>query len=145
MWRRSLTQKIGPEADKYLAQLEELRNRYSIQMASVGRRLEGRFIHPMQIDRLRSLVRPAMAKPDSRKSKRKFELLHQETQAFSRATAGVGLDLPAWLAALENEVQQLLLPLRLRSKNRDQSLIRPIDVPVSRLREELEQLPQSEQ
>ncbi len=144
MWRRSLTQKIGPEADKYLAQLEVLRNKYSIQMASVGRRLEGRFIHPMQIDRLRSLVRPAMAKPDSRKSKRKFELLQQETQAFSRATAGVGLDLPAWLAALENEVQQFLLPLRLRSKNRDQALIHPIDVPVSRLREELEQLPQSE-
>ncbi len=144
MWRRSLTDQTGPEADKYLQQLEVLREKYSMQMASVGRRLEGRFIHPMQIDRLRSLVRPAMTDPDSRKSRRLFDLLQHETQAFTRATAGVGVDLPAWLAALESEVQQFHLPLRLRSKTSAPNLIHPIDVPISRLREQLEQLPRKE-
>ena len=141
MWRRSLTEQIGTEADRYLEILETLRNKYSMQMESVGRRLEGKFVHEMQIDRLRSLVSPAMSNPDSRKSQRSFDKLQQETQAFTRATPGVGVDLPAWLAALENEVAQFHLPLRLRSRSNEQALIRPIDIPVSRLREQLEQLP----
>ena len=70
-----------------------------------------------------------------------FELLHHETQAFCRATAGVGVDLPAWLAALENEVQQHLLPLRLRDKAYNHKIYCPVPVPVAELREQLEQLP----
>lgn len=141
MWRRSLTQQIGPEGDKYLEMLEKLRNKYSMQLETIGRRLEGKFVHAMQIDRLRSLVIPAMANPEARKSQRAFDKLQQETQAFTRATPGVGVDLPAWLAALEHEVEQFHLPLRLRSRNKQQSLILPIDIPVSKLREQLEQLP----
>ena len=144
MWRRSLREQIGPESDRYLEQLEKLRDKYSMQMASVGRRLEGRFVHEMQIDRLRSLVRPSMCKPGQKSSVRAFEKLQQETQKFTEATPGVGVDLPAWLAALEHEVQQFHLPLRLRSKNQEQTLIRPIDIPVSQLREQLEQLPRKE-
>lgn len=141
MWRRSLTERVGPEAEKYLQELEQLRINYSMQMSSVGRRLEGRFAHQMQIDRIRSLVGPAMENPHSRKSTRMFELLHHETQAFCRATAGVGVDLPAWLAALENEVQQHLLPLRLRDKAYNHKIYCPVPVPVAELREQLEQLP----
>ena len=141
-WRRSLNEQIGSKADSYLHKLRELQQKYSIQMSSIERKLEGRFIHPLQIDRLRSLVKPAMSNPDSRKSQRVFELLQSETQAFMRATPGVGIDLPEWLAALENEVQQFHLPLRLRS--REQALIYPIDVPISRLREQLKQLPRRE-
>lgn len=144
MWRRSLTEKIGPEADKYLEQLEKLRDQYSMQMASIGRRLEGRFVHAMQIDRLRSLVRPAMKNPESRKSQRVFELLQQETRAFVRATPGVGVDLPEWLAALEHEVEQLQLPLRLRSQSGNEALIHPIEIPISSICEELEKLPESD-
>ncbi|MEM9412784.1 MAG: hypothetical protein AAGA30_16855, partial [Planctomycetota bacterium] len=141
MLRRSLREQIGHEADRYLELLESLRSKYSMQMETVGRRLEGKFVHEMQIDRLRSLVRPAMNKPGTKTSQRAFDKLQQETQKFIRATPGVGVDLPAWLAALEHEVQQFHLPLRLRSKTSEQSLIRPIDVPVSQLREQLEKLP----
>ena len=141
MWRRSLKQQIGPEAEKYLGMLESLRNEYSIQMESVGRRLTGEFVHELQIDRLRSLVKPAMENPESRRSQRCFEKLQQGSRAFLKATPGVGVDVPAWLAELENEVQQLRLPLRLRNKNKEQTLIRPIDIPVSQLKEQLEQLP----
>ena len=145
MWRRSLREQIGPEADRYLDQLEKLRDKYSMQMESVGRRLEGRFVHEMQIDRLRSLVKPAMQKHGTKSSCRAFGKLQSETQKFTQATPGVGVDLPAWLAALEHEVQQFHLPLRLRSKNKEQTLIRPIDIPVAQLREQLEQLPRKEE
>ncbi len=141
MWRRSLTERVGPEADKYLAMMEKLRKKYSIRMESVGRRLEGRFGHQMQIDRLRALVAPAMEDPDSRDSYRTFELLHHEAQAFSRSTIGVGIDLPAWLAALESEVEQHHLPRRLREQNFNEQQLKSHILPIAKLREQLEQLP----
>lgn len=143
MWRRSLTERVGPEADKYLNMLEALRNKYSMRMESVGRRLEGRFGHQMQIDRLRALVAPAMIDPTSRESRRTFELLHHEAQAFSRSTMGVGIDLPAWLATLENEVEQSHLPRRLQDQNFSQKMPEIAVLPIADLKEQLELLPSS--
>ena len=144
LWRRSLNEQVSSKADKYLQRFKELQQMYSIQMSSIERKLEGRFIHPLQIDRLRSLVQPAMSDPESRGSRRVFEKLQNETHAFMKATPGVGIDLPEWLAALENEVQQFHLPLRLRSRDREQTLIYPIDIPISRLRDQLKQMPRRE-
>ncbi len=144
MWRRSLTEKVGPEADKYLLQLTNLRNKYSIRMASVARRLEGRFGHQMQIDRLKALVAPAMKDPTSKPSKRSFELLKNEARAFSKSTMGVGIDLPAWLATLENEVHQHLLPFRLTDHDNPNQAGEPVPIPIAQLREKLEQLPRRE-
>ncbi len=141
MWRRSLTDRVGPEAQKFLDRLEQLRREYSIQMDTVGRRLEERFSQPMQIDRLRSLVGPAMKEPDTRKSQRAFELLQHETYAFCRATVGVGVDLPSWLAALESEVQKHRLPLRLRAQSEEGNLVAGTSTPIANLREQLEGLP----
>ena len=141
MWRRSLTERVGPEADKYLGRLEELRDKYSVRMESIGRRLEERFGHPMQIDRLRALVGPAMRDPTDKGSRRTFELLQHEAQTFSRTTMGVGVDLPGWLAALEKEVQQQELPELWRNHSHEPDLIDPIIVSISDLKEQLEQLP----
>ena len=139
MWRKSLLEKVGEEADKFEASYKTLRKQYSMQMASVGRRIEGRFVHQLQIDRLRAQVIPAMIDPTQRSSKRAFEKLSQEAQAFLRSTTGVGVDLPAWLAALENEVEQFYTPDRFRSIGSSRSSTtntRPTE--IADLREQLE-------
>ena len=141
MWRRSLNDRVGGEADKYLNMLGKLRQKYSIQMNSVGRRLEGKFAHQLQIDRLRALVEPAMSRPRSRQSQKAFDLLQIESQAFLRSTSGVGVDLPEWLAKLENEVQQFLLPRRLRDFWHQQSALEVPPIPIAKLREKIEKLP----
>ena len=141
MWRRSLTERVGPEADKYLKILEDLRSKYSIRMESVSRRLEGKFAHQMQIDRLKALVAPAMKDPHNRTSARVFELLNHEAKAFARSTTGVGVDLPAWLAALESEVQLNLLPARTPSSGNNLTVAPPTPC-ISVLRAQLEKLTQ---
>ncbi|MEM7784188.1 MAG: hypothetical protein AAF623_12605 [Planctomycetota bacterium] len=141
MWRRSLVDRVGPESLKYLEQLEKLRSKYSMLMASVGRRIEGRFGHQMQIDRLKALVKPAMKIPRDRKANRSFDLLKHEAQTFSRTTMGVGIDLPAWLADLENEVEQFLLPQRLRDPAQKLRELEPDPIPIALLKEELEKMP----
>ena len=141
MWRRSLNERVGKEAEKYLELLHQLRQKYSIQMNSVGRRLEGKFAHQLQIDRLRALVEPAMSRPRSRESQKAFDLLQVESQAFLRSTSGVGVDLPEWLAELESEVQQFLLPRRLRDFWHQPNAFDIPPIPIAKLREKIERLP----
>jgi hypothetical protein len=140
-WRRSLTERLSAEAEKYLTSLERLRQKYSIRMESVGRRLEGRFGHQMQIDRLCALVAPAMEDPQSSESQRKFELLRLQSHTFTESTNGVGIDLPAWLAALESEVDQFQLLSRFESNEQDPPQPETIKVPISDLQNQLMKLP----
>ena len=144
MWRRSLTERVGPEADKFQQRLQKLQTKYSVKMDTVARRLEERFISPMQIDRLRAIVGRAMEDPTSPSCQRTFEKLRNETQAFCHNTHAVGFDLPNWLAALENEVQRHLLPLRLRDRRDNSPLIEPLDSPIEALRDQLEDLPRGD-
>ncbi len=140
MWRQSLLERVSGEADKFQASYENLRKKYSMQMASVGRRVEGRFVHQLQIDRLRAQVIPAMTDPTQRESQRAFEKLSQEAQAFLRSTTGVGVDLPAWLAALESEVDQFYIPDRFRSIGEQNSPTSMKPAAIANLREQLETL-----
>ena len=117
-----------------------LRKKYSIQLQSVGRRIEGRFESQIQIDRLIALVKPAVSKPRTRDSLKAFDLLQQESQAFCRTTTGVGIELPPWLAALEQEVEQIHLPARLRQKSIAADWRHDASPVFKKLREQLEQL-----
>jgi hypothetical protein len=141
MWRRELNAKIAPKANRYVEDLEELRKKYSIQLQSVGRRIEGRFESQIQIDRLIALVKPAVSKPRTRDSLKAFDLLQHEAQAFCRTTTGVGIELPPWLAALEQEVEQIHLPARLRQKSSAADWNCDSDFDFAKLRKQLEQLP----
>ncbi len=145
MWRRELNSKISPKADRYVEELQDLRKRYSIQLESVGRRIEGRFESQVQIDRLIALVKPAVAKPRTRESLKAFDLLQQESQAFCRTTTGVGIELPPWLAALEQEVEQIHLPVRLRLKSTAADWRCDFVPEIENLREQMEELPNNRQ
>ena len=141
MWRRSLNDKIGHEADRYAKQFDELKKKYSIELQSVARRIEGRFGSRMQIDRLISQVRPAMRNPRSAETWKAFDKLQSEAQKFTQTTMGVGIDLPEWLAAMEDEVQQVHLPARLKTWQEALHWLSPEVSLIAELREQLEQLP----
>lgn len=141
MWRRSLSERVGPEADRYLEKFKKLRQQYSMQMMTVHDRLAERFVHPMQIDRMRSLVPQAMARPDSRESQRSFDVLEHEADQLTNQPMGIGMDLPSWLAAVEEEVELSALPKYLREDVEHPCLIEPVGISIDVLREQLEALP----
>jgi hypothetical protein len=74
----------------------------------VADRLAERFIRPLAIDRVRALVAPAVEEARAGGPAPKFELLQQDTEYLTREPTGVGLDVPAWLVALEEEVDAVL-------------------------------------
>ncbi len=65
----------------------------------------------LAVDRVRALVKPAMeqaqrASPSATEHPTAFELLEQEAEELAQEPTGVGLDVPPWLAALEQEVDE---------------------------------------
>lgn len=140
-WRRLLADRVKPEADRLLEELEELQNRYSIQMATVSQRISERFVHPMQVDRLTSLVARAMEDPQSEPSQVAFEMIENYAESLTQLPIGVGFELPDWIAALQNEVDSLVGPVA--SLNREGGTLLDRDIPLDRrdLLRQIESMP----
>ena len=110
LWRRALRERIDAEADKFVERLNKLRKRYAMQMPSIADRINERFMRPLVIDRLCSLVQPAVAEAKRDGPRPTFRMLQYETEFLTREPSGVGFDLPPWLAALDEEVQRVAQP-----------------------------------
>lgn len=109
-WRRALAERVARESDQYLEKLSRLQEQYAMKMPTVADRLNERFVKPMTIDRMRALIRPAMRqlRASDKEESRAFDLLVQESHLMMREPTGVGLDVPAWLLMLEEEVDRVL-------------------------------------
>ncbi|MBI2826485.1 MAG: hypothetical protein HYX69_17555 [Planctomycetia bacterium] len=103
LWRRALAERTSDAADWHLARLVELTEKYRMRLASVADHLAERFVRPLAVDRLRALVAPAIRDQRAGKSGGAFALLEQEIAEFAEQPTGSGLEVPAWLAALEEE------------------------------------------
>jgi hypothetical protein len=64
----------------------------------------------MAIDRIRALVKPAMAECQRSGPSPNYELFQHETDLLMKEPTGVGLDVPAWLEAIEEEVERVSEP-----------------------------------
>jgi hypothetical protein len=107
MWRKELADQTCQEANKFLQKLTKLQTRYAMRMPTVADRLGERFTRPMVIDRIRALAEPAMREARESEDSPSFRLLQKEIARLTRQPTGVGLDVPAWLVALEDEVGSL--------------------------------------
>lgn len=110
VWRRALRDRIGTEADKFQQKLAELQKKYAMQMPSIADRISERFLRPLSIDRLCALVRPAAVEARQQGARPSCRMLKVEIESLTREPSGVGFDIPAWLVALEEEVQRVTDP-----------------------------------
>ncbi|TWT38557.1 hypothetical protein [Blastopirellula retiformator] len=106
LWRRALAERIGDEANKFVGHLGELQQKYSMRMPTIADRIHQRFLQPLAVDRVCSLVEQAMEEA-SGETHTAFELLRKEADVLVEEPSGVGLDVPAWLVALEAEVVKI--------------------------------------
>jgi hypothetical protein len=105
MWRQAFAERTSEAADLHLARLNELATKYGMQLPTISDRLSERFVRPLVIDRLRAMVEPAM-NGDGRRRRAAFEALEGEISELVSEPHGAGLDVPDWLAALEDEVTE---------------------------------------
>jgi hypothetical protein len=107
-WQRSLADKISEEAETFVGEVKRLQRKYAIRMPTIADRIQERFIQQMVVDRIRSLVGPAIEDAELGQPSPSLELLSLEVDKLSKVPSGVGLDLPPWLAGLDEEVNEHL-------------------------------------
>lgn len=105
LWRREFTEQTTQQASIFLDKLGKLQAQYAMRMPTVADRLGERFVRPMAIDRIRALARPAIEELRKGGVCASFLLFEEEIEQLTREPSGVGLDVPAWLMALEEEVE----------------------------------------
>ncbi len=103
MWRRALAERIAEEADRYQRNLTRLQNKYAMRMTTIAERIGQRFMQPLIVDRMRALVKPALLG----RSQHALEILEEEATLLMREPSGIGIEVPYWLMALEEEVHSL--------------------------------------
>ncbi len=108
-WRRALAERIGRESDNYIDNLQKLQAKYAMRLPTVADRLHERFTRPMTVDRMRALVGPAVRQfREQGEDSPVFELLIDECKLMMEQPTGVGLDVPQWLASLDEEVERVI-------------------------------------
>lgn len=127
-WRRSMTEKTTDVAKWHLTRLAELSRRHGMKLASVSDRIEERFVRPLVLDRIRAMVRPAVEEARRGTAGESFARLEREIDEFTKNPTGAGLDVPAWLVALEQEVDRVDAEQKGLARRGD-----PVQVPRCRL------------
>lgn len=111
-WRLSVGQQTRAAADEHMQRYEALVQKYGVRLPTISDRLGERFVRPLEADRIRALIGPAMRELQQRQPTRTFEILEQQINEFAQVPSGVGLDVPDWLAGLEDEVDAVLTRCR---------------------------------
>ncbi len=75
-----------------------------MRLPTIAERLGERFIRSLTVDRLRALAAPAIEAADAEREDGSFEALESEITNLIAEPCGAGLDVPDWVAALEEEV-----------------------------------------
>ncbi|HEY3394235.1 MAG TPA: hypothetical protein VGK58_16095 [Lacipirellulaceae bacterium] len=106
LWQRALTERTAETADANLSRFDELCEEYGLRLPSIAERLSERFTRPLAIDRVRALVGAAVTAAGTNDAE-PMAALQREIASLAQEPAGAGLDLPDWLAALEDEVSTI--------------------------------------
>ena len=106
LWRLQAQELTSTWADELLDELAKLETKYGMRLATIRDRLEERFIQPLAIDGLCALVAPAMDQARDITDDRIIPL-EEQLRPFIANPTGVGLEVPTWLARLEDEFEKL--------------------------------------
>jgi hypothetical protein len=137
VWRAAVAERTSGIAEDHLKRFQRLNRKYGMRLPSIADRLGERFVRPLVVDRLCALIEPAVdeahersrpadalpgnapdsdapdsdapdsSAPDS-DGPGAFARLEEGIQEFTRDVSGAGFDVPAWLEALEQEVDRVL-------------------------------------
>ena len=105
MWCQAFAERTAEAAEARLEQLQKLVGKYGMQLATISDRVGERFVRPLLIDRVKALIAPALNAADDQREQA-FTILEREISGLAVEPSGAGLDVPDWLAALEEEVTQ---------------------------------------
>ncbi|MDB4742924.1 hypothetical protein OAF98_00435 [Planctomicrobium sp.] len=111
VWESTFEMQTDDLADRHLKDLRRLQKRYGMRMPTIMDHLRERFVKPLAVNRMLSLVKQSVL--DSRASNfdsEAFKMLYEEVDEYLDDSWGSGVDIPDWLRALEREVNESSQP-----------------------------------
>ena len=122
VWRAAVAERTSSIAEDHLKRFARLNRKYGMRLPSIADRLGERFVRPLLVDRLCALIEPAMDEapggspaadagaptPPPGGEATTFARLEEGLEEFTREISGAGFDVPAWLEALEQEVDRVM-------------------------------------
>ena len=107
IWEDVFSLKTEEMADQHLLQLDTLQKKYGMRMPSVANHLEERFVKPLSVNHMLARIRPACEDAESgRDESPAFQALSVSVEEYLKTTSGSGIDIPAWLRTLEEELNR---------------------------------------
>ena len=107
LWRSRVEDITRDSAQKYVQDLAKLEKTHGIRLATIRDRIEERFVQPLVLDRLCALIEPALEHAQFTLGHDEISPLEKELEPFATIPSGVGLDVPAWLVRLQNELERV--------------------------------------
>jgi hypothetical protein len=106
-WESTFAEFVGDAPDQYLQELSRLEAAHGIRLRTIRDRLEERFLKPLTVDRLCALLDPAMQQAQAGEGNEAFLQFDAELRKQASSPVGSGLDLPAWLRQLHQELERV--------------------------------------
>jgi hypothetical protein len=107
LWQQEFSEVAVQIAGGYIEQLARLEQTHGIRLRTVTDRIQERFVKPLVYDRLCALIEPAMEEAGRAEEPGWLGELEQAIGEQTAHPTGVGLDVPAWLQAVETEVHRI--------------------------------------
>jgi len=109
MWEDVISLKTEEQADNHVRHLEQLQKKYGMKMPSVANHLEERFVKPLSVNHMLARIRPACEDAEAgSKPSLAFDALEIAVENYLKTTSGSGIEIPAWLRTLEEELNRVL-------------------------------------
>ncbi|MEI8374574.1 MAG: hypothetical protein WCJ35_17250 [Planctomycetota bacterium] len=117
VWRAAVAERTSSIAEDHLKRFARLNRKYGMRLPSIADRLGERFVRPLVVDQLCSLIEPAIDEAHGKTQPENslgsdgptaFTRLEEGILEFTRNISGAGFDVPAWLETLEQEVDRVL-------------------------------------
>lgn len=108
IWEEVFAVKTEDMADRHLQDLERLEKQYGMRLPSVSSHLQERFVKPLAVNRMVASLEPAWrGAQEGNVETDAMNTLKQAIEAYLQDTTGAGLDVPAWLRTLEEELNRV--------------------------------------
>jgi hypothetical protein len=105
IWEEVFSMKTEEMADKHLADLVQLERKYGMRLPSVTNHLNERFVKPLSVNKMLALIPRAVEDTEKKTGDTKaFQELVAAVEEYLLDTSGSGLEVPAWLRSLEDEL-----------------------------------------
>lgn len=108
VWEEVFETKTELMAEHHLEELQRLERKYGMRLPSVANHLQERFVKPLMVNTMvATLARAVDEGREQGATSAAFEALIELVEQYLKTSIGSGLEIPAWLRTLEEEVNRL--------------------------------------